>query len=226
MTHKTICTGNYENVYVVGDIHGCYTKLMQKLDEIGFSKYSDLLVSVGDIVDRGNENLECLSLLDEPWFTMVLGNHEDFMVQSVLDNNQHYINNWLYNGGQWYLFLEKEEQTVVKAYCEYIKDNVPTTITLEDGLHKTLICHGDYPLGFFSENTVVPKDKIIWNRDLITKVKNGKFVPHIKDVDFAIFGHTPLDKVVKKGNCMWIDTGAVFKDGELTIINIKDLYHA
>ncbi len=54
-------------LYAVGDIHGCYNLLMSRLKEIGFDFDHDLLVAVGDLVDRGAQNLECIELLSKPW---------------------------------------------------------------------------------------------------------------------------------------------------------------
>ena len=67
-------------VYAVGDIHGCYNLLMNRLGEIGFDFENDLLVAVGDLVDRGIQNEECVNLIDQPWFTSVKGNHEDLVI--------------------------------------------------------------------------------------------------------------------------------------------------
>ncbi|MCW8041282.1 metallophosphoesterase, partial [Acinetobacter entericus] len=36
-------------LYAVGDIHGCYNLLMNRLNEIGFDFENDLLVAVGDL---------------------------------------------------------------------------------------------------------------------------------------------------------------------------------
>ena len=38
------------NVFVVGDIHGAYTQLKDKLKEVGFNYNTDLLIAVGDLV--------------------------------------------------------------------------------------------------------------------------------------------------------------------------------
>lgn len=38
------------NVYVVGDIHACYTQLKDTLKEVGFNYNTDLLIAVGDLV--------------------------------------------------------------------------------------------------------------------------------------------------------------------------------
>lgn len=38
------------NVFVVGDIHSCYTQLKDKLKEVGFNYNTDLLIAVGDLI--------------------------------------------------------------------------------------------------------------------------------------------------------------------------------
>lgn len=59
--------------YVVGDIHGCFSLLQAKLDEIGFDPTKDRLFSVGDLVDRGTESDKVLEWLSKPWFHAVCG---------------------------------------------------------------------------------------------------------------------------------------------------------
>ncbi|WP_432277365.1 metallophosphoesterase, partial [Klenkia sesuvii] len=71
--YEKIDGSKYRNIWVVGDLHGCYTNLMNKLDTIGFDNKKDLLISVGDLVDRGAENVECLELITFPWFRAVRG---------------------------------------------------------------------------------------------------------------------------------------------------------
>ena len=71
MSYSPICTINanqMDNIYVVGDLHGCYSLLMQELQNINFDFQNDVLICTGDLVDRGEENLACISLLGEPWF--------------------------------------------------------------------------------------------------------------------------------------------------------------
>lgn len=72
-------------LWTVGDIHGCYNLLMTRLKEIGFDFENDLLVAVGDLVDRGTQNIECIELLSKPWFTSVRGNHEDLCIGGLHD---------------------------------------------------------------------------------------------------------------------------------------------
>ena len=64
--------------YAVGDIQGCFEPFLCLLKRLKFNPDKDRLWSVGDLVNRGPQNLEVLR-----WFydhrdnvTMVLGNHD------------------------------------------------------------------------------------------------------------------------------------------------------
>lgn len=93
--YQKINGNNFKSVWVVGDLHGCYSLLKSKLKEVGFNFNEDLLISVGDLVDRGNESIECLQLLTEKWFRSVKGNHEEMLLQCLVDN---YAIDWMHNG--------------------------------------------------------------------------------------------------------------------------------
>ena len=54
---------NYERVWICGDIHGCYEPLKAFYDKTGGFPETDLIIFVGDYVDRGLQNKETLELL-------------------------------------------------------------------------------------------------------------------------------------------------------------------
>ena len=61
---------------VVGDIHGCYDELVALLEETRLGA-DDRVVSVGDLVTKGEKNREVLDLfLSDARFSAVLGNHD------------------------------------------------------------------------------------------------------------------------------------------------------
>lgn len=61
---------------VVGDIHGCYEELQDLIQKAGLSE-GDLIVSIGDCVDRGPDTPAVLRYFHEQKNTqLIMGNHE------------------------------------------------------------------------------------------------------------------------------------------------------
>ena len=69
---------NTPHYLVVGDIQGCYSALMRLLDKAGFCERKHILVSVGDMIARGEDSLATLRFLHGlgAAFQAVLGNHD------------------------------------------------------------------------------------------------------------------------------------------------------
>lgn len=62
--------------WLVGDLHGHRAQLDQALTDAGFDVEHDRLFATGDLVDRGDDPLGTLRLLNKPWFYSVPGNHD------------------------------------------------------------------------------------------------------------------------------------------------------
>lgn len=68
------------NLFIIGDVHGCYHTLLELLQH--WQPATELLLQTGDLVDRGNYAPECVQLAREtearyPGQTVfLLGNHE------------------------------------------------------------------------------------------------------------------------------------------------------
>jgi predicted phosphodiesterase len=62
---------------VISDIHGCLAETKLLLDKCNYNHGIDHVISVGDLVDRGPEPLECIRFMKDINATVVLGNHED-----------------------------------------------------------------------------------------------------------------------------------------------------
>ncbi len=61
---------------IIGDIHGCYDELIELLEQIEAVE-DDLIISVGDIVDRGPKTLQVFDYFQARKNVVVLmGNHE------------------------------------------------------------------------------------------------------------------------------------------------------
>ena len=72
-----------------------------------FCPETDLLISVGDNIDRGPESLNVLRLLNQPWFISVKGNHEAMALEAFETGDG---NMWLASGGDWFFDLNDSEQ--------------------------------------------------------------------------------------------------------------------
>jgi serine/threonine protein phosphatase 1 len=70
--------------YAVGDIHGCYDELMELLKVIDF-KDSDMLLLVGDFVDRGPDTRKCLQFIENRPENVIAvrGNHDEGFIAYV-----------------------------------------------------------------------------------------------------------------------------------------------
>lgn len=63
-------------ILLIGDIHGCYTELLDLLDKASLSD-GDRIIALGDIVDRGPATSQVLDFVrSRPGTSSLLGNHE------------------------------------------------------------------------------------------------------------------------------------------------------
>ncbi|ENV60397.1 metallophosphoesterase [Acinetobacter soli] len=218
------------NLYAVGDIHGCYNLLMNRLKDIGFDFENDLLVAVGDLVDRGAQNQECVNLIDQPWFTSVKGNHEDLTIMGLI--NPSYYQCHIQNGGEWFYELEyKTQQDIVKKL-----KTLPIALEVTHKGRKFGFVHGHIEqndwdefkaeLNDFDQAQYIinrkrfPTEIAMWGRERLDP--DNQQYTHVAGVDAVIMGHTVTNKPCKRDNCYWIDTGAVHW-GTLTILDLSKI---
>ncbi|HGF5711409.1 TPA: metallophosphoesterase [Klebsiella pneumoniae] len=206
----------WRRVLVCGDLHGCYTNLMNRLDAVGFDPAQDLLISVGDLIDRGIENVECLDLINQPWFRAVRGNHEQMMLDAVMGSGS--ILHWMQNGGSWFYNLDADQQILAKSLVSKAAA-LPLIIEVEKGGKKFVLCHADYPHDEYEYGKPVDSQQAIWSRERISLSIDG-FSSSISGADLFIFGHTPALQPMRIKNQLYIDTGAVF-NGNLTLYELS-----
>ena len=209
-------------LWAVGDIHGCYNLLMSRLKEIGFDFENDLLVAVGDLVDRGTQNIQCVELLSKPWFTSVRGNHEDLCIGGL--HNESYKRCHVANGGEWFYMLDGQAMyNIAKTFAE-----LPVVLEINHNGKKFGFVHGhieqnnwdEFKETFTQEPTAFrdPSELAMWGRERLDEEK--KQYTHVTGVDAVIMGHTVTQKPCKRDNCYWIDTGAVHW-GTMTILDLS-----
>lgn len=211
-----IDSSQYNNIYVCGDIHGCYNLLIEKLEDLNFNFDTDLLIAVGDLVDRGPQSFKCLNLVNEKWFKTVKGNHEDFIEWT---NDIDITGTHISNGGSWYYNLNEQEQQT----CLSLVKQLPLILQTEIDSKKYAFIHAELPLTFTDWNDVHMDiqrtnftESLLWGRSRITK----NITTLVKNIDTIYCGHTVIEKPLILGNHYYIDTGSHYY-GNLTIIQLK-----
>lgn len=207
-------------LWTVGDIHGCYTLLMNTLKDRGFDFNNDLLVAVGDLVDRGAENLECIELLSKSWFTSVRGNHEDLCIGGLYDES--YKRCHISNGGEWFYKLDEQAMyNIAKTFAE-----LPVVLEVNHNGKKYGFVHGhieqndwgDFKNTFTSDQPGRnPSELAMWGRDRLNP--DATQYTHVTGVDAVFMGHSVVNQVCKRDNCYYIDIGSCFY-GRLAVLNI------
>lgn len=192
--------------FVVGDIHGCFDELIELLESVALQP-GDFLISVGDIVDRGNKSFEVYDFFkNRPNSVVLMGNHERKHLNQVLSYAQEIVKVQFGEEYQGFLewlqklpyYYETPEAIIVHAAFEQGKnlqeqrEDVLCGATAGERYLETL-----YP-----ENTY-------WN-DYYTDNKS------------IIYGHHVVGDSPKiKNNTYGIDTGCCHQ-GFLTLIELPD----
>lgn len=86
----------------IGDIHGCATALAALIEAIDPAP-DDVLVTLGDYVDRGTESRAAIDLLlqlaERCRLVPLLGNHEEMLMAAYEDPQSPALAAWLQSGG-------------------------------------------------------------------------------------------------------------------------------
>ncbi len=212
--HQQIPPNQSGRDFVVGDIHGCFELLQDRLAYEGFDYSKDRLFSVGDLIDRGPESERCLSLLEKSWFFMVRGNHEEMFIDACRRGGG---GSWLTSYGDW---AQKLSHGELNSWADQL-EQLPISMTLDLNGHLIGLCHAE-PDGL---NWVNSRDDtssgqvMVWGR----RVLKGNATGVVQGVDITIHGHTPVELPTWVDNRYFLDTGAWFS-GELTVRKISDIH--
>ncbi len=203
-------------IFAIGDIHGCYDKLVALLEKINVNFEKDTLVFIGDYVDRGPKPFETVALLVELQkqhenIFFLKGNHEH-MLENYLSGTDRFT--YLVNGGQKTLdsYLEHKQKPgdfpIPQSHLDFFK-----SLILYYETESYLFVHA----GLRKKIPVDQQDEhdLLWIRSEFIK----------SDYDFGkqvVFGHTPFSKPLVQPNKIGIDTGAVYGH-ELTCVQLPDM---
>ena len=227
------------NLFAIGDIHGCLSQLTSLHKNIlnydKFDPKNDLLIYLGDYIDRGKNSKEVIDqiikLKNNKIKTInLLGNHDEFMIDFLFNKNNN-IKNWL-NFGADSTFRSYGIEIV-----EFIKDGFEDNII--DKLRNTLLDKmDDSHINFFQKLELTfsskkylfvhagidPKKNLNeqTKKDYLWSRSNDFFDQNFKSEKIIVHGHTPEPKIINDRFRINIDTGCYFS-GELSAVCLNDL---
>ena len=191
---------------VIGDIHGCYDELQRLLDAIGPTE-EDLILSVGDIVDRGPDSVKVFEFFEGRKNAKVLmGNHERKHARGIFSYGQEIVR--LQFGEQYNRFVKWTQK------LDYYYEN-------EDAIVVHAAFENGVPL--VDQRPDVLCGSTSGSRYLETQYTEGYWSDYYTGSKPIIFGHHVVgDQPKIIDNKIWgIDTGACH-GGKLTAISLPD----
>ena len=189
------------NILIIGDVHGCFHTLKLMIEQ--HWQEPDLLIQLGDVIDRGNFSGETVQFVQKlqqlhPQRVIVLrGNHEQELIEYVeTGSNRH----WLRQRGQKTLASFLKVGLSLKETAAWMK-NLPLYWENE----KIFISHAgvapDTKNPFDAEN----RNGVVWTRQSLKNL--GKV---------QVVGHTPTNSRQPEYDAIshswYIDTGACFNN--------------
>ncbi|WP_084631096.1 metallophosphoesterase [Ferrimonas senticii] len=224
-----VCEGR---AFFVGDIHGEYQQLQRALNHLGFEpSRGDQLFSVGDLIDRGPDSIRCLELLNQSWFHAILGNHEAMMIEALTGSNER-SSHWYKVGGSWFSDLDdKQQQQLKQRYLPRLQSlPIALEVQLPNEQLTIAMVHADLPLDdwqeFKQQYHSLPTEQqqeCLWSRNTLKAIDRGKTPMPFTGADALIMGHTPLPMFRSFGKRVWLDTGAGYASGSLTVLSSQHI---
>lgn len=209
----------YERILAIGDIHGEWDKFMSLYHQIDFCPGRDLLIFLGDYIDRGSKPMEVLKWMyehkDEKDIVMLRGNHEQMMLDYYNEGESDDL--WLWNGGDiTSSALMKETEENQDNLLDFVA-KLPLSYRIQANEEHFFFCHAgvnpDLPLDLQDE------ESLLWVREEYYDYYDGE--------DIIVSGHTIVEYIepgqttpIIRDNMILMDTGSYLPYGHISCIDI------
>lgn len=229
-TVRTLPLNTQGTDYVVGDIHGCFDLVDQALARLGFAPDQDRLLCVGDLIDRGPQSAQVDAFLARPYVYAVRGNHEDELLAMYeydpalvdeidIDAFPSATQNALLNpmGTMWWLAVDRDKRrTILESFLK-----LPLAIEVSTPRGLVGLIHADIPNGMswpaftqaLRSGDASVSETALWGRTRAHRDDHQG----VAGVGRVFCGHTPHERITRRENVYFVDTGAVFQDGFLSV---------
>ena len=203
---------------IIGDVHGCYRQLLALLDKLGYQKIDGVYrhpqgrraVFLGDIMDRGVENLAVFTLVYAMWEAQsafyIVGNHCNKLFRWLNGHRIQITHGLDTTIAEIEQLPDKERLTFTTNFCRLYRQSYPYLI-FDDG--RLVVAHAG----------ILPRylgrlDKKAWicclhGPQTIGDSKIGDNWPdQLNDHPLIVYGHIPMAKAQWRNQTINIDLGA------------------
>ena len=221
---------------IIGDVHGCYDELMELIERLGYEKKDGCythpegrrLISVGDVADKGCQNLACLDFWIEQvnnggafW---VHGNHCNKLYRYFLGNRVH-LSHGLERTVAELEALPKEERMVFRS--RYMRCYESQCFYLLLDRKRLAVVHGGLrpeSIGKFSNKirAVCLYGETTGNFDENGKPERLDWAAEYDGQPFVVYGHTVAERPEIINRTVDIDQGCVY-GGYLTALRYPEI---
>jgi serine/threonine protein phosphatase 1 len=185
--------------FVIGDIHSQCNKLKKLLQISGFNYQEDLLISLGDVVDRGPNPMSTIKELLKIKNTInIMGNHDySFNIWCRNIEMKHLLDSKYGSNITMISYLNLTENKK-NQIIDFLNSQIPYFI---DDQNRLFIHAGIDMTSPISENTI---STLIWDRTFFESVLSSQPSKNIKirtieDFSEIYIGHTPTTLFKKVG---------------------------
>ena len=226
-------------VYVMADIHGETDRFEDIMNQIQLTE-KDTLYILGDVIDRSPNGIKILlQIMRTPNIKMLLGNHEDMMMNALyhpIEIKNKWVNEewiranlieaWYENGGQaTHNYLKRIRKDLRQKIFEYL-ETLPVNVEIKVNGQEFILTHAALIENYKVVNYRYKNEKefAIWDRHA-----HKEYVP---DGKIIVFGHTPTSrhqsdkpyKIWKYKDRIGIDCGCGYsQDGRLGCLRLDDM---
>jgi len=227
--------------FVMGDIHGSYTALLQCLERSGFDYENDRLIQLGDVADGDSKVYECVDeLLKIKHLIAIKGNHDDWFNEFIKTDFHPFFWNhgakgtlisYLDHAGKSGRFFTTGSGYKTALDSKDIPDTHKVFFNNQKLYHidekQRCFVHAGFKndTPFHAQRT----EDYYWDRSLWQVAYQRSIIKEafIIESDFneIYLGHSPTtqfgtNKPLKAFNIWNIDSGVGQKSGRLTIMNV------
>jgi predicted phosphodiesterase len=194
---------NEKRIIAIGDVHGCATELEELLELLQPSD-SDVVIFVGDLINKGPNNSKVLTIANELNAIYIRGNHEQRLLQYKWLEDVNILKS--YDKATIATLSDSDWEFMAKSKLYHYEKSIDTLF-----VHAGLL--PDIP---WKEQTIstFTRIQVINAQGEACKRSESPKSPHWsrfwKQQPFVVYGHTPSPKIRRTPYSLGIDTACVY----------------